>query len=243
MYEWQAPAFEVDAPSTRSWMNHVRWGLVLLVAWGIYSYTTSSTLGVAFACIRFGWNDFQTARWLGRFDPNRGRGSACFWFYLAFAASKVTITAFFVTLMIGVLFGKARVGGAQITSLLTSAAGMILLSILPLIGVLFARRAGVKVWVDSSVNASRLQNLWPPEASSRNSAEFLMGMSVLIPVLLTAIGLARISGRIAFFAAMAEIVLAWLLFRKVAAASPGECWGDDDFATDHAVASPSEPSG
>src|SRR5205823_1721793 len=52
------------------------------VGWALYELTTQPALGAVAVCLKFGWEDFRTARWLRRRDPNRRRGRACFWLYV-----------------------------------------------------------------------------------------------------------------------------------------------------------------
>src|SRR5437016_4928589 len=82
---------EEDVPSRRR--NFLSWPAVLAAGWLFYELTAQPNLGAAVVCAKFGWNDFRTAWWLRRVDPDRRRAWACFWFYLASALWKTAITA------------------------------------------------------------------------------------------------------------------------------------------------------
>ena len=68
------------------------WALLLIVAWLVFELTAQPALAVAAVCVKFGWEDFRTARWLRRSDPDRLRGRACFWLYVASGLWKTAIT-------------------------------------------------------------------------------------------------------------------------------------------------------
>src|SRR4051812_3010858 len=70
-----------ERPSHR-W-SFVSWPLILAVAFIIFEVTNQPSFAALAMCLKFGWEDFRTAWWLKRPDPDRGRGRACAWLYLA----------------------------------------------------------------------------------------------------------------------------------------------------------------
>ncbi|HTI51779.1 MAG TPA: hypothetical protein VL475_12530, partial [Planctomycetaceae bacterium] len=152
-----------EAPLAPRWTEHISWGAMLALGWLIYEVTARPSFGIAVACGKFGWNDFLTAHWLLRTDPDRGRGRTCFWFYVANGLWKVTIAAFLATgcLLILMVALNDNAPKALVGVGLTAAAGVTLLAVVPLVGVLHARASGVRVWVGASIHESRTGNHWP----------------------------------------------------------------------------------
>src|SRR5947209_8481201 len=93
------------------WRPRLTWPALLLAGWFLYEATAQPGLAAAVTCAKFGWADFRAARWLLRVDPDRRRGRACFWFYLAFGLWKVAVLATAVVialLFVGSLVNPAR---------------------------------------------------------------------------------------------------------------------------------------
>lgn len=232
MQEISEPIAE-DSP-TRRWTDRIWWGAMLPLGWLIYELTAQPSFAIVVACARFGWNDFLTAHWLLRTDPDRRRGKTCFWFYIASGLWKITVAAFVVTgciLMLVVILARNRKfvpprGLAEVG--LTAVIGITLLAIVPLIGVLHARMYGIKVWVDSSVHEYRRHKLWPPQPSGFNATMGLLFPALLVPIVVTAL----LTIRLGFWSLVAcvfgEGLYIWTLFRSVAARHPADCWQPDD---------------
>lgn len=224
-----------DEPPSRGWTEHISWGVMLALGWLIYEVTARPSFGIAVACGKFGWNDFLTAHWLLRTDPDRNRGRTCFWFYIANGLWKVTIAAFLATgtllILMVVLNDNAPRGLFGVG--LTAAVGVTLLAVIPLIGVLHARGYGVRVWVDASIHQSRQENVWPPRATGLNAIMGLLFPTLMVPIVVTAVVTIQ-AGLVAMFVSViGEGILIWSLFRGVCADSPKECWSpvatiDDD---------------
>src|SRR5258707_11666988 len=102
------------------WPGWVTWLVQGTVGWVAYEMSAQPMLGVVAVCAKFGWNDFLTARWLSRLDPNRPRGHACFWLYFSSGLWK-TAAAGLLMLLVSPLFcifnvpGFALQGGAPPT--------------------------------------------------------------------------------------------------------------------------------
>ncbi len=220
---------ENETPARR-WTDHISWGATLPVGWLIYELTARPSFAIVVACAKFGWNDFLTAHWLLRTDPDRGRGRTCFWFYVASGLWKITVAAFVTTGLIltawVAMSGKAPRG--LIDASLTAAIGISLLAVVPLIGVINARVYKVKVWVDSSIHPYRRHNVWPPQASGFNSTMGLLFPALLVPLIATALATFRFGIWWLLASVFAEGIYIWTLFRGVAADRPDDCWGDDE---------------
>src|SRR5947209_1697135 len=77
----------------------------------VFELTKSPGLGAAIACTKFGWEDFLTARWLRRTDPDRRRGRTCFWLYVASGLWKCALTG--IAVMFAVTFLAAAMQAPQ----------------------------------------------------------------------------------------------------------------------------------
>src|SRR5579872_3534831 len=175
-------------PASR-WTERISWGAMLPLGWFIYEITARPSFAIVVACAKFGWNDFLTAHWLLRTDPDRGRARTCFWFYVASGLWKVTVAAFMITggILIATVGFNGNVPRGLFDAGMIAAIGISLLAIVPLVGVVNARVYRVKVWVDSSIHACRRNNLWPPRATGFNSAMGLLFPALLVPIMVTAI--------------------------------------------------------
>jgi hypothetical protein len=215
-----------DPPADR-WTERISWGATLPLAWLIYELTARPSFALVVACAKFGWNDFLTAHWLLRTDPDQGRGRTCFWFYVASGLWKITVAAFVITgsilILMVALDGKPPRG--LFDAGLTAAIGITLLAVIPLVGVMHARVFKVKVWVDSSIHACRRNDIWPPHATGLNSTMGLLFPALLVPIIVTAL----ITFRLGIWSLLAclfcEGISIWMLFRGVAAERPADCWG------------------
>src|SRR5205807_7892047 len=81
----------------RRWHGAFTWTGLLVVGWMLYELTAQPALGAVAVCLKFGWEDFRTARWLRRRDPERRRGRACFWLYAGNGLLKTAGVAFVMT--------------------------------------------------------------------------------------------------------------------------------------------------
>lgn len=218
---------ETDGATTRVF-DRIWWGAMLALGWIIYEVTARPTWGIAVACAKFGWNDFLTAVWLMRVDPNPGRRRACFWFYLAAGFYRIAVGAILLALGIVILMmlfqqkAPRELTGAGWTAL----AGLTMMSILPLVGVLLGWMYGARVWVDASVHESRRIDLWPPEPTGKNMAMNLLTPALLVPIVITAFGVARVGVLLTAGFLMLEGVALWSVFRRVCAEYPEDCWNE-----------------
>lgn len=218
-----------DVAERSTWVERWSWGALLGLGFLIYELTARPSFGISVACLKFGWNDVRTARWLWRRDPRRGRGWACFFFYLAFGLWKVTAAAVIFT---GCLTALVTVLGRNPPEEFwhlagTAAGGVVLLAVIPMIGVAFARRHGVRVWMDGSVSESRKENRWPPVATGFNAVSGLLFPAMIVPVMAAAFLAFKFCGQIFVPPAVFLTGVAiWSQFHGVTAKSPDECWTD-----------------
>jgi hypothetical protein len=242
-------AMDKDLDHVGGWRPRLTWPVLLLIGWVLYEATAQPGLAAAITCAKFGWADFQAARWLRRVDPDRGRGRACFWFYLAFGLWKVAVLA--TAMMIGLLFlgslvnaGRRRFGGGVLTPVLSGvliAAGVCFgLSFLTTyIALWSAMRQRIKVWLGFAPYRARTERFWPPCHGQTNAAPFVTVTTLILTLwafLLSLLVMVTVGGRFhlvflvllltgVFLAFPAFLLVFRLLDHSVFAQTPHECWG------------------
>lgn len=169
---------EQQPARTPAWRRHLTLPVLLLIGWVLYELTAQPALGVAAICLKFGWEDFATAIWLRRSDPEPRRAAACFWLYLASGLWKAAITASIMIFGFAFLQGMQgprapgpRPGGMPpqvLGALLTAAGGYLLSGLTTVVAVVLALWGGVKLWLDSEVHRSRRGNYWPPAVDANH---------------------------------------------------------------------------
>src|SRR5262245_11861942 len=81
-----------DAPPKHDRARYLTWPMLLGFGWLIYELTHKPALGAMALCLKFGLNDFRTARWLSRIDSDRGRAHSFFLLFLATGLLKTAIS-------------------------------------------------------------------------------------------------------------------------------------------------------
>ena len=136
----------------------------------------------AIACfelpMRAGKTDLRMAIWLWHNDRDRDRGKACAICYVANGRQKAAILSFaplFLIAGIVWLFGRNALPadifvtctGAAMAAVPTAFTGTGLLSI---IGLGFALRKGIRVWIDEEPDLEFAMSNWPPVRSQKSIA-------------------------------------------------------------------------
>jgi hypothetical protein len=185
---------EHDERRSRRWPSVLTFPVLLVIGWVLYELTWEPALGVAAVCIKFGWEDFRTAFWLRRADPDWRRGRASFWLYLAAGLWKMAITASlmifaYITLKVLGALGP-RAAGHVVGAILSAFAGIALAALTACWAVVLALLWRIKLWLSTGVHGARRKNLWPPPhwpPHSSNLAGLLLGTSLfatLVPAML-----------------------------------------------------------
>lgn len=229
----------------------VAWVAMVFLSWLVFELTADEALASVVACGKFGWNDWLTARWLRKSDPDLRRGSACSWFYLASAAWKLAVAATAGMFLLAGLEANANAGqapGREFTLVAIEAiVGFAVAALLSSIACVVGWRSGRRAWVDSTLHASRRQNAWPPVAQGKqNRVPALLTSAIL--AWLTPLGIAGLiallppmnpqrpapPGGESWFAlavvggmigsAFAVLAFREFLLQRVSAQSPRECW-------------------
>jgi hypothetical protein len=217
-----------DARSDTGWTSYLSWPVLLGLGWLIYELTHKPALGALAVCMKFGLNDFRTARWLSRIDGHRGRAHACFWLYVASGLYKTAITGGVLALAITLFAGVLRPRGVQVRpqflnwdgfkeaflgAALTTLGGFILSVLVSMLALAWASRHRVKLWLDGALHHARRENIWPscfPSTGRVNRAElpivcslvFLLG-ALTITVMIGTCFLLRGLGGLGFLAGLA----------------------------------------
>jgi hypothetical protein len=245
----------LEAPAGR-WQGVITWVGLATTGVILYELTNQPALGTATLCLKFGWEDFKTARWLCRFDPWRARGRACWWMFVASGLWKIAALAVGVNLVVipslyvlSNLNGRLppnRLSEAFKGAGLTSVACFGLSAIATTWAVAVAGRNRVRLWLDGRTGRYCRNGIWPPYGAARrryNRLRILLasatatvcivvvgGINVVVRVF-EALGAGKDWGVIAWM----SFIFVWMagalwMFHLVAANFPAECWPPDELA-------------
>ncbi len=176
--------------SPRRWRTAFTWASLFTAAFLLYELTYQPAVGVAALSLKFGWEDFRTARWLWRYDPLRARGRACWWMFVGSGLGKAVGAATIMFFVIGVVLvasvllnhrfaDSAWLVRASIGALLTILVGIVLVGLAGLVTFVLARRGHFKLWLHGSVNKSRRANVWPPFDPHRPAQNYVFGLLIM----------------------------------------------------------------
>jgi hypothetical protein len=243
----EGPGSEDNLPR---WQFPLAWFSLVAVGWALYELTSQPAIAVTAVCLKFGWEDFLTARWLRRTDPDPRRGRACFWLYLASGLWKTAIVGLLMTLAyLYLLRGPAPAPNpllwqALAGTWLTALVGCGLSTLATTSAIWLAWRGGIKLWLNANVHRARRRDYWPPSLLARG-AENRMGRLLFTAVVLGYIPLILggglligsllsqflkggvVGGLILYFMFLVSIaVISDFQDRgkRIAAKSPFECW-------------------
>src|SRR5262249_45197137 len=173
--------------------------------------TSQPGIGCAAVCIKFGWEDFQTAWWLRRTDHNRSRGNACFWLYGALGLWKAALVALVMSVALAIVLPSPPQNFPQqpapvpatffmcLGTFWTTLADLLLSGFATIWAIWLGWRFRIKFWVNGAVQFSRRQNVWPPvgELAGRFNYLGLLMVNALIFFVFLLVGL--IAGSAAYF--------------------------------------------
>jgi hypothetical protein len=223
-----------------------KWVLPMLVVLGIliYEVTSQPGIGVAVLCLKFGWEDFRTGFWLRRADPERRRGSACFWLFMSLGMLKTAITGsilMFVFVFAFVPRGANPPPEQFVAAAVTAMSGFLLCTIATGVALFKAWRGRIRLWVSGCVHQARRENAWPAlfarngEANQARAVVLTALITIAIPLLLILIFLLMPVGQghptfftVAFVFVLIFVAFFVLAFREYVlrgfARHPAECW-------------------
>ncbi len=236
-----------ERPAPRRWRWPFTWLGLLALCFLLYELTHQPALGSVAVCLKFGWEDFSTARWLLRRDPDRGRGRCCSWLYFAWGMWKTALVAFVMSVAFAAVAPRNVAGGgdalmAFALTFLTTLVGLTVSALATALAVALAWRGGRRLWLDRAVHDARCADDWPPswwcEGRTNRLGQLLItaiGLSVVLAVLVMLFVLGRGGGvvAVAMFALSLAAPLFIVLLResiasRVAARTPYDCWGDEE---------------
>ena len=163
-----------EAPVARR--GGAAWLVLGLVALVVFDLTANPALAVAIGCLKFGWDELATARWLWARDPVRARGRVVSLYYAAWALWRVTGVALGLILLITwasqPILDLMRARGRKVPGVVTElvAAGFVMLfgtiatALTSILAIVSALRCRVRVWVGPEAKIARRLRRWPPES-------------------------------------------------------------------------------
>jgi hypothetical protein len=249
-------ALTEEEATPRRWRWPFTWLGLLAVGWVVYELTAQPVLGAITVCLKFGWEDFQTAHWLRRRDPDVSRGRTCGWLYFASGLWKIAIVALLMSIAFGAITDGGRgaalpnPGGVYLGTLLTSVLGLGLSALATWHAVELAYRSHTRLWLDYAVHRARRRSVWPPSVlcdgrSNRVgrlllttlivTVAFLLGMTLALMAALHTGQFGPLDACLLSVACLlvtsSPLIILFcrdLLIRWVQAASPYDCWGEDE---------------
>ena len=240
-----------DSPVRKNWLDRPwMWPLFGLVGLLVFELTTSSGLAVAVFCVKLGMGDVRLGLWLARTDPNRERGTITGLMAASLIGIKITLASLVILIVLAVLSqsvflnagqNQAVIGQCAKSLGITTAVALCVSLAIARLGFYQARRAGQKVWLESSMRRAPVQHVWPLECighTSRNMvidvAQFCFLLQIplimAVPILIATPFQRVVPHAIGWGVAVGLIleILSYIHLRmtiwKVAALHPGECW-------------------
>jgi hypothetical protein len=152
---------------------------VLFIGVLVYEVTNSPEVGAAMVCLKFGFDDVASGRWLRRTDPWPDRGRAYFWLYVASGLWKAAIVGNVLYTTLAVIDQEMNGGrrnpnaappmfiGAVVVSM--SCFALCAAAYWKAVAVAWGPR--VRFWLNDPITPVRRRDHWPPVASARNWAQ------------------------------------------------------------------------
>lgn len=233
--------FEIEPTSSgRHW--HIPWWLLLAVAVVVTELTAHPSIGVAVFCLKFGLNDWRTAAWLCRVDPQPRRSHSIWWFLVGSGFLKIFLMS---SIAFPVLAGwwkaitKQNVLAEVQVAMTIGLCGMLVSFLVNHIGLFLASRRRVRVWLNGQLHRFRDSNVWPVRLTGANRLRDLLNGSALPAILAFIVGIAfvilfgmrqlmrpAITGGIIALVSSLILLGHGLSVKRIVARSPEECWGD-----------------
>lgn len=192
-----APDNPADAPPTRRWPSWLGWPVLAAAGVVAFEVTQQPILVGLTLSLKFAVQDVRTAVWLRRTDPDRRRGAAHFWLYLALAAFKSAVAGFLLGFLFAVMSMALNwgVGGPPPRRQINLVYGAVLTSLFglgasggaSLHAVVCGCRCRRPLWLHEAVTTARARGEWPPWYGARNRIEPVVFMAVVFA--LFAVGL------------------------------------------------------
>lgn len=175
--------------------------VIFFVGLIIYEVTNDPAMAAMGMCLKFGAEDFRTAFWLKRHDPQPGRGTVCCWLYVASGLWQTAVIGIAMVVLTVVLCEfiqaqqQGQAAGNDIFSLLQGAFlaiffGFVFSTLATYIALAYARFHRVRPWLNGAVHIARRKEHWPPLYGHGNRVMILVYTTIavtfviLVPALL-----------------------------------------------------------
>ncbi len=233
--------FEIE-PTTSGRQWHIPWWLLLAVAIVVAELTAHPAIGVAVFCLKFGLNDWRTAAWLCRVDPQPRRSHSIWWFLVGSGFLKIFLVS---SIAFPVLAGwwkaitKQNVLAEVQVAMAIGLCGMFFSFVVNHVGLYFASRRRVRVWLNRQLHLFRDGNVWPIRLTGANRLRDILNGSAFPAILAFIVGIACsiIFGlqnliRPAITSGVVALVSSLILLghglsvKRIVARTSEECWGD-----------------
>jgi hypothetical protein len=197
------------------------WLAVGFLALVVFDLTANPVLGVAVGCLKFGWDELATARWLWARDPIRARGRVVALHQAAWALGRVTLVAIALMLFVSwasqPILALMRMRGRNVPNVADEfvAAGLVALGFslatatVATIAVAAAWWSRVRVWVGPEAKVARKLDRWPPSSIP------------VFPVYNRARGVALVSAALVVFPVLLAITLIFAVLGHLAIVALG----------------------
>lgn len=233
--------FEIE-PTTSGRHWHIPWWLLLAVAIVVAELTAHPAIGVAVFCLKFGLNDWRTAAWLCRVDPQPRRSHSIWWFLVGSGFLKIFLMS---SIAFPVLAGwwkvitKQNVKDEVLVAMTIGLCGMFFSFVVNHIGLYFASRRRVRVWLNRQLHLFRDRNVWPMRLTGANRLREILNGSALPAILAFVVGIGCLivfgmkqAFRPAITSGIVALVSSLILLghglsvKRIVARTSEECWGD-----------------
>lgn len=230
----------------RPWM----WPLFGLIGIVVFELTTNPGLAVAVFCVKLGVGDVRLGLWLARHDPNPQRGTITGLMAASLVGLKITLASLIIAIVLAVLSQTIDRNAGQNQAVIeqcakslgiTAGVAMCVSLLIARWGFFQARRAGQKVWLESSMRRAPTENIWPLECVGNTPRNMVIDVAqfcflLQIPLILfAAISASMLIERvipdfmpwgisIGVILEFLSYVQLHLAIGRVAAKHPGECW-------------------
>jgi len=234
--------FQIDEQPSWGLNWHLPWWLLAAVAIAVAEWTAHPVLGVVIFCVKFGFNDWRTAAWLCRMDPNGTRSRTIWWFLLGSGFLKIFMVSVFVYPLLALLWGiliNPPDGIEFVVSVLVGMLGILFSLVVTHTGAVLAARRGVKVWLNRQLHEHRDRNIWPPNLSPPNQLKsiidgssmpaiggFVVGVAFAIVGIMNGALPAAATGALIFVVSAVILLSHAILLKRIVARTPSECWGE-----------------
>ncbi len=242
---------ELGSAARKNWLDRPWvWPLFGLIGLLVFELTTNPGLAVAVFCVKLGMGDVRLGLWLARNDPQRERGTITGLMAASLIGIKITLASLVILLVILIVLlvmswtvlgnagqNQAVIGQCAQSLAITSAVAVSVSLAIARLGFYQARRAGQKVWLESSMRRAPIENVWPLDCvghTPRNMVIdvaqfcFLLQIPLIIAVVMLIAAIFPATSMWALGAGLILQILSYVHLRitiwKVAARHPGECW-------------------